>query len=371
MKSRILYSKPSITNLEISYAKDAAKQGWGKNCYKYIYQFEKLFRKHLNVKYAMATSSCTGALHLGMASLGIGKGDEVILADSNWIASVSPVVHLGAKPVFVDILPDTWCIDPNKVEAAITKKTKAILAVHLYGNCCDMKKLLSIGKKYGIYVIEDAAEAIGSEYYGKKVGSIGKFGSFSFHGTKTITTGEGGMFVTNDLNLYKKALALNNHGRKEKEKKQFWSEFVGYKFKISNMQAAIGCAQVKRIKKLIMRKKQIFNSYKNKLKKLDGVFLNQEKKNTKNGFWIPNVLFEKKKNISREKLQKEFLKENIDARVFFWPLSSLPMFRKVSQNINAYDIASRSINLPSYHDITELEIDRVVNVIEKLHGKSN
>ena len=202
MNSRIYYTKPSITELEVRYATDAAANGWGEKCYEYIHRFEEAFKAHLGVKYAIATSSCTGALHMGMAALGIGPGDEVIMADTNWIATAAPIVHLGAKPVFVDILADSWCLDPALVEAAITPRTKAIVAVHLYGNLCEMDALLAIGEKHGIPVIEDAAEAIGSVYHGKRAGSMGKFGTFSFHGTKTVTTGEGGMFVTNDAALY-------------------------------------------------------------------------------------------------------------------------------------------------------------------------
>ena len=163
------------------------------------------------MKYAIATSSCTGAIHMGMHALGIGPGDEVIMADTNWIATAAPVVHLGSTPVFVDILPDSWCMDPEQVEAAITPKTKAIVAVHLYGNLCDMDALLAIGERHGIPVIEDAAEAVGSVYHGKRAGSMSRFGAFSFHGTKTITTGEGGMFVTNDPDLYEQVLTLSNH----------------------------------------------------------------------------------------------------------------------------------------------------------------
>ena len=165
MKSRIHYTKPSITELEVRYATDAATNGWGERCYEYIDRFEKSFKAHLGVQYAIATSSCTGALHMGMAALGIGRGDEVIMADTNWIATASPIVNLGAKPVFVDIDHVSWCIDPVKAEAAITPKTKAIVAVHLYGNLCDMDTLLAIGEKHGIPVIEDAAEAIGSINY--------------------------------------------------------------------------------------------------------------------------------------------------------------------------------------------------------------
>lgn len=202
--SRIYYTKPSITDLEVRYAFDAAANGWGHRCYEYIERFENLFKTYLEVKHAIATSSATGALHMGLAALGVGPGDEVILADTNWIATVAPVVHLRAKPIFVDILPDTWCIDPVKAEAAITPRTKAIIATHLYGNLCDMNRLLDIGSRYNIPIIEDAAEAIGSIYHGKRAGSMGKFGIFSFHGTKTITTGEGGMFVTNDDELYER-----------------------------------------------------------------------------------------------------------------------------------------------------------------------
>jgi perosamine synthetase len=174
MKPRIFYTKPSITELEVRYASDAAANGWGDQCYAYIHRFEAMFKQHLGVKFAIATSSCTGALHLGMAALGIGPDDEVIMADTNWIATASPILSLGARPVFVDVLADSWCIDPDKAEAAITPRTKAIVAVHLYGNLCDMSRLLAIGEKYGIPVIEDAAEAIGSVYHGRHNKSDGQ-----------------------------------------------------------------------------------------------------------------------------------------------------------------------------------------------------
>ena len=178
-------------------------------------------------------------------NLNIGPGDEVILAENNWVASVAPIIHLGAKPVFVDILDESWCLDPKKVSDAITDRTKAIVAVHLYGNLCDMDQLLEIGKKHNLAVIEDSAEAIGSIYKGRRAGSMGCFGAFSFHGTKTITTGEGGMFVTNDAQLFSRAFTLNNHGRSGREiNVDFWAETVGYKFKMSNLQAAIGCGQI-------------------------------------------------------------------------------------------------------------------------------
>ena len=290
MRNRIYYTKPSITELEIRYATDAAANGWGDKCYDYINRFEAAFKQHLGVQYAIATSSCTGALHMGMAALGIGPGDEVILADTNWIATVSPIVHLGAQPVFVDILEDSWCLDPGLVEKVITPKTKAIVATHIYGNLCDMNRLLAIGEKYGIPVIEDAAEAIGSVYHGKRAGSLGRFGTFSFHGTKTITTGEGGMFVTNDADLFERVLTLSNHGRARGQTKQFWPDMVGFKYKMSNLQAAIGCAQMERIEELTSRKREIMATYREQLAGLPGISMNPEPAETVNGAWMPTVV---------------------------------------------------------------------------------
>lgn len=363
MSNRIHYTKPSITETEVHYATDAAQNGWGDRCYDYINRFEKAFKQHLGVKYAIATSSCTGALHMGLAALGIGAGDEVILADTNWIASAAPIIYLGASPVFVDILPDTWCLDPQRVREAITSKTKAIIAVHLYGNLCDMDELMAIGEEYGIPVIEDAAEAIGSVYHGKHAGSIGKFGAFSFHGTKTITTGEGGMFVTNDADLYEHVLTLSNHGRGRGQTKQFWPDMVGFKYKISNVQAAIGCGQMERIGELIARKREIFTYYHERLCGLQGINMNPEAEGTTIGAWMPTVVFDRSTGITREILQAAFDAADIDARVFFHPLSSLPMFEPRQSNTVAWDIPERAINLPSFHEMTQLQQRNVADVL--------
>ena len=366
MHPRIHYTKPSITDLEVRYATDAAANGWGEHCYEYITRFEEAFKAHLGVDYAIATSSCTGALHMGMAALGIGPGDEVILADTNWIATAAPIVHLGATPIFVDILEDSWCLDPDLVEQAITPKTKAIVAVHLYGNLCDMDRLLAIGQRHGVQVIEDAAEAIGSVYHGKRAGAMGKFGAFSFHGTKTLTTGEGGMFVTNDPDLYDLVLTLSNHGRARNQPKQFWPDMVGFKYKMSNIQAAIGCAQMERIDDLVNRKREILRSYKHSLKGFDGVAMNPEPTGTTNGAWMPTVVFPASYGVHRDGLRDVFANANIDARVFFWPLSSLPPFSPRRQNGHAWSIPDRAMNLPSYHDIADTDLDRVCDVLTKL-----
>ena len=362
--SRIYYTKPSITELEIRYATDAATNGWGERCYDYIHRFEALFRDHLGVEYAIATSSCTGALHMGLAALGIGPGDEVILADINWIASAAPITYLGAKPVLVDVLPATWCIDPAKAEAAITPRTKAIIAVHIYGNVCDMDSLSAIGAKHQIAIIEDAAEAIGTKWHGKRAGSMGIFGVFSFHGSKTVTTGEGGMFVTRDKALYDRVSTLNNHGRAQGEKRQFWPERLGFKYKMSNLQAAIGCAQLERIDQLLAGKRRVFEYYARRLGDLP-LRMNPEPPGTVNGYWMPTFVVDPGVEFHREALLAAFTAEQIDGRVFFWPMSMLPMFDAQPTNKVSYEIYRRAMNLPSYHDMSDAQMARVVAVVRR------
>ena len=365
MTSRVLYTKPSITELEVSYVTDAARHGWGARCYEYIERFERGFAQHLGVAHAIATSSCTGALHMGLAALGVGPGDEVIVPETTWIATASPVTYLGAKPVFVDVLPDTWCIDPARVEAAITPRTRAIIAVHVYGNVCDLAALQAVADRHGLPLIEDAAEGLGSRWQGRAVGSIGRFATFSFHGTKTMTTGEGGMFVTQDADLYERVLTLSNHGRARGNTRQFWPDMVGFKYKMSNLQAAVGCAQLERLPELIAHKLQIFDAYRERLAGLP-LSLNPEPSGVSNGYWMPTLVCDRASGVGRDRLLEVFARHNIDGRVFFWPLSSLPMFEHCPGNTVAPDLAERSINLPSYHDLAMADIDRVVAAVRSV-----
>lgn len=367
--TRIPCAKPSITELEVRYAANAAAEGWGEQCYACIERFEDLFRAFVGTTGAVATSSATGALHMGMAALGIGAGDEVILADSNWIASAAAIVHLGAKPVFVDIRPDSWCLDPQAVEAAVTPRTKAILAVHLYGNLCDMDRLGEIATRHGLALIEDAAEALGSRWQGRHAGSMGLFGAFSFHGSKTVCTGEGGMLVSSDPAFLERVRTLANHGRKPGETRQYWASVVGFKYKMSNLQAALGCAQMERVAELVARRRAIFEGYRKRLEDLPGLAVNIEPPGTVNGYWMPTVVFPEDAGDIQDELMARFRRDNIDGRVFFHPLSGLPMFESRPENRNSYDIPKRSANLPSFHDITDSEQDRVAAVVrEQYHS---
>jgi len=232
-----------------------------------------------------------------------------------------------------------------------------------------MEELAALTAELGLILIEDAAEAIGSVYRGRRAGSIGRFGVFSFHGTKTLTTGEGGMFVTNDADLHEHVLTLSNHGRRRGQSRQFWPDEVGFKYKMSNLQAAIGLGQLERIDELVARKREIFATYRALLAPYEEIALNPEPEGTVNGCWMPTAVFSQGSGVTREQLVERFAAENIDARVFFWPLSSLPPFQPCPHNRNSYDLPDRAINLPSYHDMTESDLARVVAVLVAIATK--
>ncbi len=356
---------PTVTDLEVEYVTDAVKNGWGDKCYDYINRFEKTFAAYIGTKYSLATSSGSGAIHLSLAALGVKAGDEVILGEIDWVSSAASISHLGAKPVFVDVLEDSWCIDPSKIEAAITPKTKVIIAVHIYGNLAEMDKIMAIAKKHDLPVLEDAAESLGSLYEGKKAGSFGDIAIFSFHGTKTITTGEGGMIVTNSSRHIERVRVLNSHGRDPKKNndpevnRTFWMEELGYKFKMSNIEAALGCAQLERLDEIIAKKRKVFNWYAEFFAAIEGIYLNPEPAGTFNSYWMPTAVFDKSLAVDSHHLIQYLKKIGIEARPFFFPLSSLPMFETVSSNKVAHGLYKRAVNLPSNFSLTKEEVKTV------------
>ncbi|RRS09035.1 DegT/DnrJ/EryC1/StrS aminotransferase family protein [Pseudoalteromonas sp. J010] len=360
---KLAYTRPSITQEDVRLVTEAAADGWGERCYEYVDKFEKEFSEYIGVPYAMATSSCTGALHLGLSALGVGKGDEVILADTNWVATIAPILYLDATPVLVDVNRRSWCIDPNEVEKAITSKTRAIIATHLYGNLCELDELEDIAKRNGIYLIEDAAEAIGSEYNNKKAGSFGIFSVFSFHGTKAITTGEGGMLVSSDEKLVEKCRQLNNHGRAKNEQRQFWASELGYKYRMSNLQAALGVSQLKRVNEIVQRKREIFEHYKKLCMNIPDVVLNPENLNEVNSYWMPTLIFNTKDSFNIDELITHLQNNQIDARRFFWPLSEQPIVDNMQSGKNALYLSRRGLNLPSFVDMTFEQQAYVVDCI--------
>lgn len=338
-------AEPNLTGNEEKYVLDCLHSGWISSLGKYIPIFEESFSKYCGARYGVSTANGTVALHLALAALGIKNGDEVIIPDLTFIATANAVTYTGAKSVLVDVLKETWNIDPLKIEEKITKKTKAIIVVHLYGLPCDMNPILKIAKKYHLYVIEDAAEAHGAEYYGKMVGSLGDIGCFSFYGNKTMTTGEGGMVITNNKKFAGKAEFLKDHAMSKKRK--YYHPVVGFNYRMTNIEAAIGLAQLEKIKEFLAKKREIARLYNLSLRNLEGISLPPSgNKQIKSTYWMYSILVNKEVKISRDELIKELRKKNIDSRPFFIPLHRLPPYKTMEKFPVADNLGKRGLSLP-------------------------
>jgi perosamine synthetase len=310
---RIPVAAPSITDREVELVADAARTAWRQNHYAFNARFERMLADYVGVGHAVAVPHCTAALHLAIAAIGVGPGDEVIAPDVTWIASVAPIVYVGAEPVLVDIRADTWCIDPAAVEAAIGPKTKAIVGVDLYGSTCDWERLQQIADRHGVALIEDAAEALGSVHHGRRAGGFGRVSAFSFHGSKTVVTGEGGMLATGDPALFERVLFLRDHGRKVGDR-FFLNSEIGFKYRMSAVQAALGIGQMERIDELIAQKRAIFGWYRDRLASMNGITLNAEPPGTLNSYWMTTVILDPSFGLDKFALMAEFEKRNIDTR---------------------------------------------------------
>jgi perosamine synthetase len=368
---KIPVSGPWITQKEIDYVADAAKNAWYANANIYNARFEKAFAEYLGVKYAVSLPSCTSSIHLSLLAIGAGSGDEVIVPDVTWIATAAPISYVGATPVFADIDPRTWCLSADSFEECITSRTKAVIPVDLYGNVPDWDAILTIAKKHDIAVIEDAAEAIGSEYRGKRAGSFGVTGTFSFHGSKTMTTGEGGMLVTDSKDILDCVLFLRDHGRKPGDT-MFFNEQVAYKYKMSAVQAALGLAQLERIDELVAKKSQIFTWYEENLSGAESITLNYEGPGTKNTYWMVTAIVEPRLELEKSRMIQLMAEKKIDCRPFFFPLSMIPAYKNLEEAIKAqarntvsYSISPYGINLPSGMNMSEEKIKYVCSVLKE------
>ena len=349
-------SQPSIGAKEIEYVTDAVRSGWVSSLGKYIDMFEEKFAQYCGTKYAVATSNGTTALHLTLVSLGITSEDEVIIPDLTFVATGSAVKYIGAKVVTVDIEEDTLCISPNAIKKAITSKTKAIIPVHLYGHPANMREINKIAKKYNLFVIEDAAEAHGAEVNGKKVGGLSDAGIFSFYGNKIITAGEGGMITTNDEELYKKMRYLRDHAMSKD--KRYWHTEVGFNYRMTNLQAALGVAQFDRIDEILAKKKEIFKWYMECLKDIPNIKLNHQASWAKNVYWMVCIELDDYLELQRDELILKLKEKGIDSRPFFYPLSDMPMYEDVNTTIT-HKIYQKGLNLPSYFDITKDQVQYI------------
>ena len=358
---------PLLGEKELEYVADCIKTNWISSKGKYVEEFEDRFARYCGCKYGITTTSGTTALHLALASIGVGKGDEVIIPAFTMIATAFAVVYCGAKPVLVDSEPETWNMNVDQIEEKITKRTKAIIPVHIYGHPCDMDPIMEIAEEYGLYVIEDAAEAHGAEYRGKKTGGIGDIGCFSFYANKIITTGEGGMIVTNDEKIAERAKYLRNLCF-PKERRIYLHSEVGYNYRMTNVQAAIGLAQLERIDELVeMRRKNAY-LYNKFLKDVEGIRLPLEKEWAKNVYWMYSILIEDEFGMSRDKLMRELGKRGIETRPFFIPMHKQPVFRKMGlfegeKYRIAEQLSEKGLHLPSSPGLKKEEIKYICETI--------
>jgi len=366
-KKFLLPAGPSVTRIERKIVENMMRFGWDN--YEYVEKFEKEFADYHNRKYCLMTPSCTLAIHLALKTLKIKKNDEVIVPDVTWTASVSPIVETGAKPIFVDIDEENWCIDIKKLEKKINKKTKAIICVNLFGNMTDMFKIKKICKKKKIFFLEDSAESLGSEYKGIKAGKFGDISFHSFHRTKTITSGEGGAFLTDSKKIFNTAKHLRDLGRSKKN--SYIAETASLKYMPSNLQGSMAYGQLKRLKELLNMKRNIFKSYKKYLLPNIVASFNFENKNCKNGLWATTIVFDKKYKININKLIKFLASKKIFAREFFRPLSNQKAYQKFSEskiskiNTTSYNLFKRALVLPSHYNLTEGDIKRTSKEIIK------
>jgi perosamine synthetase len=371
---RIPVSGPWITDKEIACVADAARNAWYANANMYNTRFEAAFAQFIGTRFAASLPSCTSAIHLSLLALGIGPGDEVIVPDATWIATSAPITYVGATPVFADVDEKTWCLSAESFEECITPQTRAVIPVDLYGGLPDMDAIREIAQKHRIAIVEDAAEAVGATYRGKRAGSFGETGVFSFHGSKTLTTGEGGMLVTDREDLWKRIQFLRDHGRSPGDR-MFYNTEVAWKYKMSSLQAALGLAQLERIDELVARKREIFNWYTERLRDVPEITLNYEPHNVQNVYWMVTVIVDPALGLAKEDLMRLLLERGIDTRPFFHPLSSLPAYRncpstKPAQQRNrvSYQIGRSGVNLPSGFNMTEPLVNRVVAELRSAIG---
>jgi len=367
---KIHMTGPWMTDIELDFVTDAIKNCGYDNPYKYCELFQSEFAANLKRKYALMTPSCTHALHLLLMGLGIAEGDEVLVPECTWIGTAAPVSYVRATPVFCDIDPDDWCISPESIRKNFTSKTKAVIVVGLYGNMPKMDKIEELCRELNIFLIEDAAETLGSTYKGKKSGSFGEGAVFSFHRTKTLAVGAGGMLVLDDTELFEKCSKLRDSGRGENTPTYF-NEIIGYNYMASNVLAALGLAQHQRLEKLVSKKREILKMYMERLSDVRGLQFNVDNRDIFNSAWMTTFVYDREYNIKKNDAIEMIKKKGCPVRPFFYPLTSIPAYSEEFNDQNmkelnpvAYDISQRGLNLPSALNLTEKNIDRVCQAIK-------
>jgi perosamine synthetase len=362
MNIKIPVYQPALNGNEKKYVNECLDTTWISSKGKFIDEFESSFANFIGVKYAASVSNGTVALHLAMIALGIGPGDEVIVPSLTYISSVNAIVYVGATPVFIDSLPDTWQMDQADLKRKITARTKAVMAVHLYGHPCEIELIDEICKANGLFLIEDCAEALGSKYADRHVGTYGDISTFSFYGNKTITTGEGGMVVTNDETLFDRSVHFKGQGLAKH--RQYWHDVIGYNYRMTNICAAIGLAQLEQIDGFLKRKREIAKFYEQNIIN-PKIEFHKEKAGITHSYWMCSILTPD--STLREELRENLAKEGVETRPLFYPVHTMPMYSQKFQKIPvAENLGWRGINLPSYPGLSNEELGLICGIINQL-----
>ncbi|MGH8286906.1 MAG: DegT/DnrJ/EryC1/StrS family aminotransferase [Steroidobacteraceae bacterium] len=367
MKRFFPVSQPSIGEQDIRYVTDAVTSGWVSSIGRYIEEFEHAFARFCGTRYALASSNGTTGLHLALLSLDVKAGDEVIIPDLTFVATANAVTYTGARPVPVDIDARTLCIDVDAMERAITPRTRAIMPVHLYGHPARMDAVMACARKHGIAVIEDAAEAHGAEFRGKRAGAIGDCGVFSFYGNKIITSGEGGMITTDRADIHARVKLLRDHAMSAE--RRYWHTHVGYNYRMTNLQAALGLAQLERIDAFIAKRRQVMDWYRKHLASTPAVRLNPASTDeVKNVFWMVCLEPEGMTEPLRERFMRSLRERGVDSRPYFYPVSELPMYERADTPV-AHRMSRIGLNLPSYFDLREEDVAEICDVVGRTLGE--
>jgi perosamine synthetase len=357
-------AEPLMGEKELEYVTNCVRSGWVSSLGEYVRRFEREFAAYCGVRHGVATHNGTVALHLTLVALGVGPGDKVILPTLTFVATANAVAYTGATPVFVDSEPRTWNLDPEAVAQAITPRTRAIIAVHLYGHPADMDPLRALADDHGLTLIEDAAEAHGARYKGRRVGSLGDVAIFSFYGNKIITTGEGGMVLTDDADLAERCFFLENQARHKEN--PYWHPEVGYNYRMTNVQAALGVAQLERIEELIALRVRNAAHYNRRLSGVPGLTLPPCAEWAKNVYWMYTVLVEDDYGLGRDTLMARLRQRGIETRPAFYPIHILPMYDQGQRFPTAEELGHKGINLPSGATLTPEQVDVVCDTLIEL-----
>ena len=364
--------EPTLGGNEAEYVMDCIKSNWISSAGKFIPVFEEKFAAECDSKYGVACANGTVALHLGLAALGIGLGDEVILPTFTMIATINAVAYTGATPVLIDSEPCTWNMDVEQLADKITSRTKVIIPVHTYGHPVDMDPMMELADKHGIFVLEDAAEAHGAEYKGRRAGGLGHAGGFSFYANKIITTGEGGMITTNDEHLANLCRNLRDHAFSSE--RHFWHKYMGFNYRMTNLQAAVGLAQTEQMAGFVENRRKNAALYNELLNPIPGIVTPPEAGYAKNVFWMYSILVEDEFGMTRDELRAYLARRGIETRTFFIPMHLQPIYYNDFKD-QRYPVSEmlceRGFYLPSASSLTQTQIKYIVEIVSQAYQEAS